>query len=83
MAPAESLDRRLRWWEQICSTMNVSMSFQLDAAVLNEDMMKQAWAACMQEYPYLRCALKPAEPPLPPQQLMFQEQARRVSCGLV
>ena len=91
MAPAESRSRPLRLWEQLCLTMNVTMSFQLDGS-LTEHLVKRAWAACMEEFPYLRCGIKfkavgqgqdqpfgtgPSEPSALPQ-LVFEELSNPV-----
>lgn len=59
--------------------MNVTLSFQLEAPGLTEDAVRQAWGACLQEFPYLRCVIRPGDGPLPPQQSLFFENFQAVS----
>ena len=56
VAPDNSIQRPLRFWEQVCSFMGVSMGFELDGKITPE-MIKQAYALLQKEYPYLRCVL--------------------------
>lgn len=43
--------RPLRFWEQICSTMNISLGFELDGPI-TADLVAKAWDLVKQEYPY-------------------------------
>ena len=43
--------RAFRFWEQICSTMNISMAFELQGPV-TADLVAKAWALIKQEYSY-------------------------------
>ena len=43
--------RPFRFWEQICSTMNISLAFELQGPV-TADLIVKAWALIKQEYPY-------------------------------
>lgn len=79
MSPASPFIRPLRMWEQVCSTMNVTMSFQLEGCDLTEGLLRTAWAACQREYPFLRCAIVHGQKPYPEEQLFFQELATPVS----
>jgi hypothetical protein len=56
VAPDSSIKRPLRFWEQVCSFMGVSMGFELEGKI-NADIIKQAYALLQKEYPYLRCVL--------------------------
>ena len=56
VAPDNAIQRPLRFWEQVCSFMGVSMGFELDGKITPE-MIKQAYALLQKEYPYLRCVL--------------------------
>ncbi len=56
VAPDNSLKRPLRFWEQVCSFMGVSMGFELEGNI-TADIIKQAYALLQKEYPYLRCVL--------------------------
>ncbi|CAK0786372.1 hypothetical protein CVIRNUC_009585 [Coccomyxa viridis] len=56
VAPDNSIQRPLRFWEQVCSFMGVSMGFELDGKI-SPEMIKQAYALLQKEYPYLRCVL--------------------------
>lgn len=56
VAPDNSIKRPLRFWEQVCSFMGVSMGFELEGKI-NADIIKQAYVLLQKEYPYLRCVL--------------------------
>jgi hypothetical protein len=49
--------RPLRFWEQICSNMGVTMGFQLEGKV-TPAIIKDAYSALKKEYPYLRTVLR-------------------------
>ncbi len=56
VAPASNIKRPLRFWEQICSNMGVTMGFELEGKVTPQ-IVKDAFAAIQKEYPYLRTVL--------------------------
>ena len=56
VAPDQSVKRPLRFWEQVCSFMGVSMGFELEGKI-TADNIKQAYALLQKEFPYLRCVL--------------------------
>jgi len=56
VAPDQSMKRPLRFWEQVCSFMGVSMGFELEGKI-TADNIKQAYALLQKEFPYLRCVL--------------------------
>lgn len=43
--------RPFRFWEQICSTMNISIAFELQGPV-TEDLVLRAWSLVKKEFPY-------------------------------
>ena len=43
--------RPFRFWEQICSTMNLSLAFELQGPV-SEELVSKAWSLIKKEYPY-------------------------------
>ncbi len=57
VAPATNIRRPLRFWEQICSNMGVTMGFELEGKVTPK-IVKDAVVALQKEYPYLRTVLK-------------------------
>lgn len=57
VAPATNVRRPLRFWEQICSNLGVTMGFELEGKVTPQ-IVKDAVAALQKEYPYLRTVLK-------------------------
>lgn len=57
VAPATNIRRPLRFWEQICSNMGVTMGFELEGKVTPQ-IVKDAVTALQKEYPYLRTVLK-------------------------
>ena len=56
MAPTTNIKRPLRFWEQICSNMGVTMGFELEGKVTPQ-IVKDAFSAIQKEYPYLRTVL--------------------------
>ena len=56
VAPDNAIKRPLRFWEQVCSFMGVSMGFELEGKITG-DMVKQAYTLLQKEFPYLRCVL--------------------------
>ena len=56
VAPDQSIKRPLRFWEQVCSFMGVSMGFELEGKI-TADYIKQAYVLLQKEFPYLRCVL--------------------------
>lgn len=57
VAPATGIKRPLRFWEQVCSNMGVTMGFELQGKV-TAAIIKEAYAALQKEFPYLRTVLK-------------------------
>ena len=43
--------RPFRFWEQICSTMNLCLAFELQGPV-GEELVSKAWSLIKKEYPY-------------------------------
>lgn len=43
--------RPFRFWEQICSTMNLSLAFELQGPI-TADLVSKAWGLIKKEYPY-------------------------------
>lgn len=56
VAPTTNIKRPLRFWEQICSNMGVTMGFELEGK-LTPQIVKDAFSAIQKEYPYLRTVL--------------------------
>ncbi|KAK9918466.1 hypothetical protein WJX75_004263 [Coccomyxa subellipsoidea] len=56
VAPTTNIKRPLRFWEQICSNMGVTMGFELEGKVTPQ-IVKDAFSAIQKEYPYLRTVL--------------------------
>ena len=52
--------RPFRFWEQICSTMNISLAFELQGPVTG-DLVAKAWALIKQEYPYFASTINQDE----------------------
>ncbi|BDA49274.1 hypothetical protein COCOBI_13-3850 [Coccomyxa sp. Obi] len=77
VAPATNTRRPLRFWEQICSNMGVTMGFELEGKVTPQ-IVKDAVAALQKEYPYLRTVLKQDM-----NQLAFVEQPVAVELNVV
>jgi len=57
VAPATNIKRPLRFWEQICSNMGVTMGFELEGKITPK-MVKDAFITLQKEFPYLRTVLK-------------------------
>ena len=43
--------RPFRFWEQICSTMNLSLAFELQGPI-TADLISKAWGLIKTEHPY-------------------------------
>ena len=55
--PEKMLARPLKFWEQICSNMGVTMGFELEGKV-TATIVSGAFAHIQKEYPFLRTVLK-------------------------
>ena len=55
--PGTVMARPLKFWEQICSNMGVTMGFELEGAV-TADMVTGAYEHIQKIFPFLRMVLK-------------------------
>ena len=78
--PEKMLARPLKFWEQICSNMGVTLGFELEGKV-TATIVTGAFAHIQKEYPFLRTVLKQDK-----NQLSFVEatpvSSFRLSCSV-